>query len=127
MNNKDELKKIYLAIPYSQIDLESSHRQANEAAALILNDNYNVFSPISHCHVISQSHKLPGTWDFWKKIDYQFIDWADEIWVLIPEEGNEVIEKSTGVQAEIIYGIENKKVIRFFEIIEGKLVEQLLK
>lgn len=115
------MKKIYLAIPYSQIELESSFRQANEATALLLNKGYNVFSPISHCHVIAKNHKLPKTWNFWKKIDYQFIDWADEVWVLVPKEGIESILASTGVNAEIDYAKESLKKVKFVQVKNGKL------
>ena len=117
-----KLKKIYLAIPYSQIDAESSYRQANTATALLLNNGYNVFSPISHCHTIAKNHKLPGTWDFWKEIDFQFIDWADEIWVLVPEEGMEPIINSVGVQAEIKYGTETRKEINFIKIKDNEII-----
>jgi nucleoside 2-deoxyribosyltransferase len=123
MNEKDEMKKIYLAIPYSGMGVESSFKQANEAAAIILNKGFNVFSPISHCHVIAKDHKLPETWDFWKHVDYQFIDWSDEIWVLIPKEGIEPVRNSTGVNAEIKYAKETGKTVRFFKKGKGILQE----
>lgn len=95
------MKKIYLAIPYSGM-CPSSYFQATRATALILKSGYNVFSPITHSHPLAE-YGLPERWEFWEKIDYQFLDWADELWVLIPEEGPRMVEKSTGVQAEIKY------------------------
>lgn len=98
------MKKVYLAIPYTGME-ESSYRQANRATALLLNLGFNVFSPITHSHPLTKIEdcKVPGSWEFWQKIDYQFLDWADELYVLIPEEGMERVHLSVGVQAEIEY------------------------
>lgn len=109
------MKKVYLAIPYTDM-MESSFQQANEATALILNKGTNVFSPISHCHHIAKEYDLPKTWNFWKQIDYQYIDWADEVWVLCPIEGLSKIKESTGVQAEIKYAKDNDKKIRLIRV-----------
>lgn len=116
------MKKIYLAIPYSKIDMVSSFNQANEATIKLLEQGYNVYSPITHSHVLTYERKeLPHTWDFWEKIDKQFIDWADEVWVLVPEEGYFYVANSTGVQAELKYAEETKKVVRFIESRNGAL------
>ena len=110
------MKRIYLAIPYTGMT-ESSYRQANKATLKILNKGMNVFSPISHCHSLTtaenEEDRLPETWEFWEKIDYQFIHWADEIYVLIPEEGIEKVRQSTGVQAEIAYATKMNKEITY--------------
>lgn len=123
MNNKDELKKIYLALPYTDMQ-ESSYKQANEASVLILNKEMNVFSPITHSHPLTQLEGLdvPHTWDYWKNIDYQFIDWADEIYVLVPEEGFSMVLKSTGVKAEIKYAEEQGKKVTFVKVVKGQLM-----
>lgn len=93
--------KIYLAIPYSGM-AEESFRIANEVSAELMNKGHIVFSPISHSHPIAVSHNLPTDWDFWKKFDESFIEWCDELWVIIVgENGNELAEKSKGVMAEI--------------------------
>lgn len=110
------MRKIYLAIPYSGME-KSSYEQANRATVILLSSGYNVLSPISHSHPLTYSHEnieLPGTWEFWSKVDYQFIDWSDEIIVLIPKEGYDKVRDSTGVQAEIKYGIENNKSVTFY-------------
>jgi len=121
MMNK-QLKKIYLAISYTGM-CESSYEQANKASVLILNQGLNVFSPITHSHPLTllEGYKVPHTWDYWQHIDYQFVDWCDELWVLIPKEGIEVLRKSTGVNAEIKYAKEHNKKVRFIKIRNNKL------
>lgn len=103
------MKKIYLAIPYSGMTA-SSYFQANRAMAVLLKLGYNVFSPITHSHPMSD-YNMPQNWEFWEKIDYQFIDWADEVIVLIPNEGHLVVNDSTGVQAEIKYAEKTGKPV----------------
>lgn len=107
------MKKIYLAIPYSGME-ESSYEQANIATAGIIsaNQELNVFSPITHSHPLTKTEfTVPGSWDYWSKIDYEFIDWADEVWVVIPEEGYDKVQNSTGVQAEIKYAESHDKPV----------------
>ena len=109
------MKKVYLAIPYSGME-ESSYAQATAATAHIINQfTINVFSPITHSHPLVK-YGAKGTWDYWQKIDYQFIDWADEVWVLIPKEGQDKIEKSVGVQAEIQYAIQTGKPVKYIDL-----------
>lgn len=110
------MKKIYLAIPYTGIQ-ESSYRQATIATAYIAQTfRYNVFSPITHSHPLAEIG-LNGSWDeYWKKVDFQYIDWADEVWVLKPREGDERIRVSTGVQDEIQYCKSSKKPLHFFQL-----------
>ena len=117
-----KLKKIYLAISYSGM-VESSYKQANKASVLILNKGLNVFSPITHSHPLTliDGYTIPHTWEYWQHIDYQFIDWCDEVWVLVPKEGMEFIKKSTGVQAEIKYAKEHNKPVRFVTVINNEL------
>jgi hypothetical protein len=47
---------------------ESAYKQATEITYNLVQDGYNVFSPITHSHPL---HKLglKGDWEFWKKID----------------------------------------------------------
>lgn len=98
--------KIYLAIPYSGME-DSSFEQANEATVKLLNMGFNVFSPITHSHPLTR-YDIPGSWDFWKKIDYQFLDWCDILVILIPKEGREAVENSVGVGQEVKYYSESK-------------------
>lgn len=118
-----KLKRIYLAIPYRGME-ESSFSQANEASVAIINSGHNVFSPITHSHPLTKLGKIsvPSTWDYWKNIDFQFIDWADELWVLIPKEGAEYVVNSEGVTEECIYATQNKKPIKYFTVSHGKII-----
>jgi len=111
MNKK---RKIYLAIPYSHME-ESSYKQATDVTAKLIeaNNDLNIFSPITHSHPLTKVEgvTIPGNWEYWKEIDYQFIDWADEVWVCLPEEGLQPVLNSIGVQAEIKYAkLHNKPV-----------------
>jgi len=120
------MKKIYLAIPYSGME-ESSYEQATLATAIIMQTGEtNVFSPITHSHPLTKFEgiEMPGTWEFWEKVDYQYIDWSDEIWVLIPKESEylELVMNSTGVMAEMKYAKAEKKKIKFFRVINNQIV-----
>ena len=121
LDKKEGLKRVYLAIPYSNME-ESSFVQATLATQIIVNQEINCFSPITHSHPLAKLGTI-GTWDFWQKIDFQYIDSSDEVWVLVPQEGYEKIESSTGVQAELLYAKETGKIIRFIELKDNKIVE----
>ena len=115
------MKQIYLAIPYTGIE-EESYQLANKVTVKLLMQGYNVFSPITHSHVLAKEHGLKGTWDFWQNIDYQFIDWCDEIWVVIPNKDLDLVLKSTGVMAEIKYGKEKNKPVKFIRKVTNNIV-----
>jgi hypothetical protein len=111
------MKKIYLAIPYTGMQ-ESSYKQATVAACYIAQTyRYNVFSPITHSHPLAEMG-LHGSWeDYWKKVDFQYIEWADEVWVLVPDEGEERVRVSTGVQDEISYCKSIEKPLRYVKLL----------
>jgi hypothetical protein len=91
---------IYLASPYSHPDPEVRHQRfeaVNSAAAALMKKGYVIFSPISHSHIIARDHDLPMEWDFWERIDIQFIRMCKELWVLMLPGWDE----SKGVKAEI--------------------------
>lgn len=115
------LKKVYLGVSYSGME-ESSFHQANEATSLIVAEGINVFSPITHSHSLTK-FGTAGDWGFWSKIDYQFLDWSDEAWFLIPEEGMIKLLQSTGVCAEITYAKTHKKPVKFVHKVGNKIVE----
>lgn len=115
------MKKIYLAIAYSGME-NSSFNQVNKAAVAILKRGHNVFSPITHSHILHRiDDGIGGDWAFWSQIDYQYLDWADEVWVLIPKEGMDRIKASTGVQAEIKYAEEQGMKVKYCQMKDGKL------
>ena len=111
------MKLIYLAIPYSGME-ESSFEQANLATVILMKQGYNVISPITHCHSLTkvEGYDLPGTWEFWQKIDYQLMDKCDEVIVIVPYEGMDMVVNSTGVQAEIKYATEHEKPVHIIDI-----------
>jgi len=105
---------------------------------LVYNEyGYNVFSPITHSHSLSQQCKLPTTWEFWLEQDREFVIWADELYIVvisdyfIPntqgigyENGIKFIENSVGVQGEILIATEHGKPIKYvmYNSIENKWV-----
>jgi nucleoside 2-deoxyribosyltransferase len=107
------MKKIYLAIPYSRHE-EVSFKLSNEIAAELIKKGHIVFAPISMSHPIAVYGNLKGDWETWKKIDFEFINWCDE--VIVINFDNDAVENSTGVQEEIKYAnILGKKVKYFYE------------
>lgn len=102
------MKKIYVAIPYSSIDHELSFDTANRKAAELMREGHIVFSPISHSHMIAKNYDLPGDWEFWSKIDTEFIKWCDTVYVICIDGW----DRSRGVKAEIeLANILGKEVI----------------
>ena len=92
--------KIYLATPYSHPDknIELKRFEAvNKKAAELMQRGYIVFSPVSHSHPINKFTSIKTDWEFWKRQDFQFIEWADELWVLEVDGW----DNSVGVLAEI--------------------------
>ncbi len=80
------MKKIYLANPYSHPDpyvrRERFHAACRAAARLMEAGNI-VFSPIAHSHPISEHLGNPLDLDFWLAQDRAFVEWADEVHVLL--------------------------------------------
>lgn len=93
--------KIYLACPYSDGSLVIRNYRfsmANEAAAWLMSGNNIVFSPISHSVPIAKTGQVPElSWQFWRKQDFAFLEWADAL-VVLKING---WEKSVGVREEI--------------------------
>ena len=121
---KKKINKIYLAIPYSKMDKGYSYELVNKITIEFLNQGNNVYSPITHTHPLVMMG-LDGAWDYWEEYDYQFLDWADEIIVVIPptENGIQLVQDSIGVQAEIKYGIKTGKPYRFFDYVTKEFVD----
>lgn len=112
---------IYLASPYS-INAPASTEEGRklrefrfEEALRITADLSKqgevVFSPIVHSHPMSWHHEMPGTWDFWSKIDYVFIDNCEKILVVkMP-----MWDQSVGITAELEYANKIGKPIEYLE------------
>lgn len=107
-------KKIYLAIPYT-FNPKLSHKIANEVAAKLMSEGHVVFSPISHSHIIADHLpvELRTDSEWWMQQDLPFVDWCDELHVvIIGEFGHDLIENSKGVRMEWKRAIEKRKPIK---------------
>lgn len=91
---------IYLASPYSHSNPEVQEDRYNEAcdcAVWLTQRGYVVYSPIASWHVIARHYALPTSYDFWKKVNNDFINLAEAVYLLdIPG-----WKDSRGVQEEI--------------------------
>jgi len=91
---------IYLAVPYthSSPDIRILRFNiVNKVAAKLINEGFNIFSPISHSHPISLSGDLPISFDFWNNYCKAFLDVSQKLLVLKLDGW----EESVGVKAEI--------------------------
>ena len=97
MKKKSEIE--YLAIPYSHKNVlirKYRFEVANKIAAALTNKGRIIFSPISHCHPLTD-YGLPGSWEYWQKYSYEFLKISKRL-IVIKLDG---WKKSTGVQGEI--------------------------
>jgi nucleoside 2-deoxyribosyltransferase len=104
---------IYLASPYSHPDAivrERRFRAACSAAARLIRSGEIVFSPVAHCHAIALCG-VPTDWRFWERHDRRFLEFCDEVVVLMLDGWRE----SVGVQAEIEIAEELGKPVRYLE------------
>ena len=101
------MKKIYLAIPYSQMP-EKSFYIANKISAIFMEKGFIVFSPISHSHPISMEMKRYQTnYHFWLSQDRVWFEYCEMLVVLMLPGWKE----SKGVQIEIGWARELKMPI----------------
>ena len=103
---------IYLASVYSLNANTNSeaHKALREARYLqVMEKSYEelikgnfIFSPILHCHRMSNVHDMPKDFDFWEALDKDYIKHCSELWVYQMDGW----EKSKGITAEIAYAKE---------------------
>lgn len=91
----------YLACPYTHSSFrmkEMRYVQVTKAAAWLMTQfGWNVFSPITHSHPLHAITDMSGAWDFWAKIDTEYIEVSNRLIVFcIPG-----WRMSVGVTAEI--------------------------
>lgn len=118
------MTKIYLACPYSHDDpkvREERFKMVNCMAGILMQEGNVVFSPISHTHPIAEARCLPKGWEFWRGQDLPFIEWCDELHVLMLEGWTE----SVGVQAEINMAENTGKFVAF--IIPAYQIRELVR
>ena len=97
IKNKSEIE--YLAIPYSHENVSVEEYRfdvVNKIAAALTREGRIIFSPISHCHPLTE-YGLPGSWEYWQKCAYEFLKNAKTL-IVIKLDG---WKKSTGVRGEI--------------------------
>lgn len=91
---------IYLASPYSHPDpliMKTRFLLAEEVTACYTRRGVHVYSPIVHYHEMAAKYKFPSDFEFWRKLNFDMLRRADELWVLeIPG-----WKESKGVTAEI--------------------------
>ena len=110
------MNKIYLAIPYSY-NPEESFRIANEVAAELMEEGYVVFSPISHshpiCHFVKEENKISH--EFWLRQDKTWLELCNwVVFVVIGEEGTELLRNSEGCQDEYNDALNLDKRIKYY-------------
>lgn|GEM_PF-4650121 len=90
----------YLACPFSHPDRRirfKRYRQCCEVTAALMRLGVLVFSPLAHSVMVHEKYRLPDEWEFWRRIDFAFLDRCTELLVLtLPG-----WEESVGVQAEL--------------------------
>lgn len=114
------MSKIYLAVPYTW-NPAKSFEVANKVSAQLMESGHIVFSPVSHSHSIADflHSDIRTNSEWWMTQDLPLVEWADEIKVvMIGEFGNDLIEKSKGVQMEIAHAVKHNKPITIFEYYE---------
>lgn len=97
------MKTIYLTCPYTHDEQEvmlERTKESTRVAAELMMDGYNVFSPLTHSHPISEwmPHEYQTDADFWLERDLEFMELTDELFVLCLDGWKE----STGVAREIM-------------------------
>ena len=111
------MKKVYLSTPYSHDDEDVRNMRYEQvttvAAEIIMLDGHNVFSPITHSHPLVHFSRspMPDTFDGWEAIDYQYIDWCDELLVLMLPGW----DRSRGVANEVKYAIQTNTPVIYIE------------
>jgi nucleoside 2-deoxyribosyltransferase len=108
------MTKIYLCCAYSHPDPEVREQrvqQADECAAWLLEQGYNVFSPLSHSHRIAHHMGNHNDGDFWVNLCMDFVDWCDVIAIMKIEGWN----KSEGIKKELAWAVEDGKPVMEIE------------
>ena len=104
------MKKVYIAIPYTGME-ESSYEQCVIAVSQLMINNPNVmfFSPIINSHPLTK-YGLGGDWEYWKKVDLEWLALCDTFLGIIPQEGIEKANESFGLREEYLFAEENKRL-----------------
>jgi hypothetical protein len=90
----------YLAIPYTHNNVFVKHFRAevsNYIASELTKQGRIIFAPISAWHHIAMKYGLPGDFEYWKKLDEQFICASKKVIVVMLDGWKE----SSGIKLEI--------------------------
>lgn len=116
---------IYLASPYTDPDpliREIRYLAAASALRTMLRNNIWTYSPIVHCHHLSQIWKMPHDAAFWLEYDQTMIRGARSVTVLcLPG-----WQRSVGVKGEIEYSLSLGKQISYLQSSGDPIVETSL-
>jgi len=108
------MSMIYLASPYSHPDADvrvDRYNWACRIAATLIGRGENTFSPIAHSHPLQSYLEDADGWGYWKRIDREFIQRCDELFVLMIDGWRE----SVGVREEIAYAKKLGKRVSYFD------------
>lgn len=110
-------KKIYLAIPYTGM-ARKSFKACNIIAGQLIDKGHFVFSPISHSHPIWEACNRRHDYKVWLRQDFQFVKWADEIYVVVVNGkwGIKKISTSRGVKRELGWAKRFGKKVKYINI-----------
>ena len=113
---------IYLASVYSldaKTDIEEHKAIREERYQLVMKkvgelmaQNVHVFSPILHCHVLSNTYNLPKDFAYWKQLDEDYISHCDALYVLKMEGW----ERSQGITEEIKFAKKIGIPVEYIEV-----------
>ena len=80
--DREYKKRIFLAIPYTGVE-EYSYTISEQYTLKLMDEGYNVFSPILYTHHLSKKHSLPAEYEFWAGLNDSIIErWATDVYVL---------------------------------------------
>jgi len=94
---------VYLAGPYTatgfykQLTESTRYYLLTKYAAQIMAAELLVYSPITHSHPMTLHEALPGTWEYWERMDQIMMTVCKEIWVIKLEGW----EESNGLKHEL--------------------------
>lgn len=107
---------IYLASVYSlnadKALMEERYQFALKHAVSYTMVGVPIFSPIVHSHPMSLAFDMPTTFPFWEKLDYQYLDASDALWVLMMDGWQD----SRGVTAEIAYAESKGLPVKYIKV-----------
>lgn len=90
---------------------EERYLRVMEKTNELLKGGLCVFSPIVHCHPMSNIYGLPKDFSFWEKLDKAYINACDVVWVLMMKGW----EDSVGITAEIEYAKSIGKTVIYID------------